>query len=116
MRNDGTSAHGGPNMNSADQLKSSVGVEPDQGVAVWYLNNRMTIKATGATTGGAFSLLEALLPPGTSPPLHIHRAEHEPMWVIAGALTFRVAEVRFGAVPDSFAFIPRAVAHTFLVD
>src|SRR5260370_13018179 len=102
--------------NSADQLTSSVGVAPDQGVAVWYLNNRMPIKAPGATTGGAFSLLEALLPPGTSPPLHIHRAEDEPMWVIAGALTFRVGEETFGAGPGSFAFMPRDVPHTFVVE
>jgi quercetin dioxygenase-like cupin family protein len=101
---------------SADQLKSSVGVAPDQGVAIWYLNNRMTIKATGATTGGAFSLLEALLPPGTSPPLHIHRAEDEPMWVVDGVLTFRVGEETFGAGPGSFAFLPRDVPHTFVVE
>src|SRR5258708_20818246 len=101
---------------SADQLKSSVGVAPDQGVAVWYLNNRMTIKATGATTGGAFSLLEALLPPGTSPPLHIHRAEDEPMWVVDGVLTFRVGDKTFGAGPGSFTFLPGAVPPTLLVE
>src|SRR5260370_7681953 len=101
--------------NSADQLTSSVGVAPDQGVAVWYLNNRMPIKAPGATTGGAFSLLEALLPPGTSPPLHIHRAEDEPMWVVDGVLTFRVGDETFGAGPGSFAFLPRHVPPTFVV-
>jgi quercetin dioxygenase-like cupin family protein len=101
---------------SPDQVKSSVRVAPDQGVAVWYLNNRMTIKATGATTGGAFSLLEALLPPGTSPPLHIHRAEDEPMWVVEGVLTFRVGDETFEAAPGSFVFMPRDVPHTFVVE
>src|SRR5258708_6909851 len=101
---------------SPDQLKSSVGIAPDQGVAVWYLNTRMTIKATGATTGGAFSLLEALLPPGTSPPLHIHRAEDEPMWVVDGVLTFRVGDDTFGAGPGSFAFLPPHGPHTSVLD
>jgi hypothetical protein len=34
------------------------------GAAYWFLGTLMTVKATGEDTGGAFTMLEQLAPPG----------------------------------------------------
>ena len=40
-------------------------LQANEGEAVWFLNSRLTLKATGKSTGGALSLIEALLAPGS---------------------------------------------------
>src|SRR5215471_11428574 len=65
-------------------------LRPDEGRAIWFLSNRMTIKATGASTGGAFGLVESLVAPGFSPPLHVHHREDESFWVVEGEVPARM--------------------------
>jgi hypothetical protein len=45
---------------------------PDDGPQLWFLDTRMNIKAGGAQTGGAFTLIEWSAPAGFGPPLHVH--------------------------------------------
>lgn len=94
----------------------AVALAASEGTAIWYLNNRMTVKATAASTGGSYSLVEALLPPATSPPLHIHHAEDEPLWVLEGELNVRCGDETFSCVAGSYAFLPKGVPHTFVVE
>jgi mannose-6-phosphate isomerase-like protein (cupin superfamily) len=89
---------------------------PGQGQAVWFLRNHMTIKATAATTGGAFGLVESLIAPGFSPPLHVHHREDESFWVLEGELSMRCGDRTFRASAGSFVFLPRDVPHTFVVE
>ena len=89
---------------------------PGEGDAIWFLRNRMTIKATADTTGGAFGLLESYIAPGFSPPLHVHHREDEAFWVLEGELTMRCGDRTFRAVAGSFIFLPRDVPHTFVVE
>lgn len=89
---------------------------PGEGQAVWFLNSRMTVKASAETTGGAFGLVESCIPPGFSPPLHIHHREDESFWVLEGELTMRCADKTFRARAGSFVFLPRGVPHTFVVE
>lgn len=88
---------------------------PGEGEAIWFADNHMTIKARAADTGGAYGLLESRIRAGSGPPMHVHHAEDEAFWVLAG--TLRVVcgdrEVRAGA--GSFVFLPRDVPHTFQV-
>lgn len=91
-------------------------VPASEGKAVWYTDNRMTIKATAQSTGGAFGLVEAVGPPGSSPPLHVHHGQDESFWVLEGTLTFRCGDRTFTAGPGSFTFLPRGVPHTFVVE
>ncbi len=37
---------------------------PGEGEAIWFLRNRMTVKATADHTGGAYGLVESLIAPG----------------------------------------------------
>ena len=87
-----------------------------EGEATWFLQNRMTLKATAETTGGAYGLIESVIPPGASPPLHIHRREDEAFYVIEGEITFRSGDRDAAAGPGTFIFLPRDVPHTFVVE
>jgi len=88
----------------------------DEGEAVWFLRNRMTIKATAGSTGGAYGLVESLIAPGFSPPLHVHHREDEAFYVLEGDVTMRCGDRTFRAGPGSFVFLPREVPHTFVVE
>jgi quercetin dioxygenase-like cupin family protein len=89
---------------------------PGEGEAIWFLRNRMTIKATADTTGGAFGLVESSIAPGFSPPLHVHRLEDESFYVLEGDLTMRCGERTFRATAGAFVFLPRNIPHTFVVE
>lgn len=90
--------------------------EAGEGERIWFTNNLMTLKATSETTGGAYSLMEAMAPAGSGPPLHVHRREDESFWVLEGTLTVRCGEDTFTAGPGSYVFLPRNVPHTFAIE
>ncbi len=94
----------------------AVVVPSDEGRAVWFTNNRITIKATAEDTGGAFGLWESFVPPGSSPALHVHHREEETFWVLEGRLTIRCGDETFSAGPGSMAVLPRDVPHTFVAE
>jgi len=89
---------------------------PGEGQAIWFLRNRMTVKATARSTGGAYGLLESEIAPGFSPPLHVHHREDEAFWILEGELSMRCGDRTFRAGPGSFVFLPRDVPHTFVVE
>ena len=43
-----------------------------EGLSIWVVGDRYTIKCSGNDTSGAYALLEAVVPPGAGPPPHIH--------------------------------------------
>jgi quercetin dioxygenase-like cupin family protein len=87
-----------------------------EGETTWFQPNRMTIKAPAAATGGAYGLVESWIRAGSSPPLHVHRAEDEAFFVIAGEVRFRCGKDDVLAGPGSYVFLPRGVPHTFVVE
>jgi quercetin dioxygenase-like cupin family protein len=90
--------------------------DPGDGETVWFLASRMTVKASAATTGGLYGLIEVELPPGFSPPTHIHHREDEAFYVLDGRLTFRCGDQSFAATAGSYVFLPRHVPHSFVVE
>jgi mannose-6-phosphate isomerase-like protein (cupin superfamily) len=86
------------------------------GEVVWFWNSRMTIKATASTSHGQFGLVEALMPAGNAPPLHIHHLEDEIFWILEGHLTFRCGDETFPAAPGAYVHLPRGVPHTYVVE
>jgi len=86
------------------------------GEAIWYVNNRATILATAAQTGGAFGLVHMEVAIGHGPPLHIHHAEDEAFWILEGQLTVRCGDEEFAAGPGAFVYTPRGVPHTFRLE
>jgi mannose-6-phosphate isomerase-like protein (cupin superfamily) len=70
-------------------------------------------KATSFDTGGRFDFFVALLSPMTGPPLHLHREQHDTLYVLEGVLTVQVGEETFDIGPGDFLAIPPEVPHTF---
>ena len=87
----------------------------EEGQSVWFLGTLVTVKASHAETGGAFGLIEQVLPPGFAPPRHVHHQEDEAFYVIDGEITFFCGDQTFAARAGTFVFLPKDIPHAFLV-
>ncbi len=73
---------------------------------------RARIHVTGDDTGGAFTLLTDVGPPGWSLPPHRHARESETIHVTAGALWMEVDGERRDLTPGETIHVPRGVLHS----
>src|ERR1700742_2293495 len=76
-----------------------------------FLGVPMTIVLSGAQTGGAFSLIEATMPPGGDGGLHMHTLEDEALYLLEGELHVTVGEDSFVLKVGESYFGPRNVPH-----
>jgi quercetin dioxygenase-like cupin family protein len=90
-----------------------VHVPPDGGATVFLVGDTYTTLLSGAQTGGSFTLLEAVVPPDTGPPPHIHHAEDETFVLLEGELTFRVGDQVHASTAGTTVFVPRGTPHSF---
>lgn len=72
-----------------------------------------TLLVTGEHTAGAFTLVDALVPPGGGPPPHTHSREDESFYIIEGTMTFTANGRTFTAGPGESVHIPRGIPHHF---
>lgn len=56
----------------------------------YFLGLPTRLRATGATTNGAFGLVENVMPPGFASPYHTHHLEDEAFYVLAATSGFHV--------------------------
>lgn len=75
--------------------------------------NTVTLKATGAETGGALTFTEIEAVPGGGPPLHVHAVEDEWFYVLEGTFDIVLGDEVVRAGPGDFAFVPRGTPHRF---
>ena len=90
-------------------------LRPGEGRAIDLGTFEMSLKAAGAQTGGAFSLLEATEPPGFGPPMHIHHDCAEGFYVLEGEYNIFIEEGEFACPAGSFIYIPAGLRHGFRV-
>jgi quercetin dioxygenase-like cupin family protein len=83
------------------------------GRTFWGPGDLYTFLVTGAESGGAYFAMEALVPTGGGPPLHIHTNENETFYVLAGQCTFHLGDDTMVAGPGDFVNIPRGAVHRF---
>jgi mannose-6-phosphate isomerase-like protein (cupin superfamily) len=88
----------------------------DEGPAYWFLNNLCTVKATTASTGGAFSLVHQIAPPGHGTPYHMHHHEDEAFYVLDGAYEFICDGKKTILGPGGYIFLPRMIPHGIRVE
>jgi mannose-6-phosphate isomerase-like protein (cupin superfamily) len=79
----------------------------------WGPGDQYTFFATGAQTGGAYFLFEALVPPDGGPPPHIHHREQESYYILEGTLDITLGETVLKVSPGDFVHIPRGTVHAF---
>ena len=90
-------------------------LSPGEGRSVDLGTFAMSVKATAAATGGAFSLLEATEPANFGPPMHIHHDAAEAFYVLAGEYVVFLGDQEERCPAGSFVFIPAGLRHGFRV-
>ena len=88
---------------------------PDEGQALWFNNDLLTFKATGAQTHGAYLLVEETAREGKVTPLHTHPAETETFYVLEGHAVFHLDGENRPLRVGGFASVPPGVPHAYLV-
>lgn len=88
----------------------------DEGEALWFLGNLVTLKAGAAQTRGRLTVAQFVNAPGFAPPLHRHLEEDEAFYILDGAAEFRCDGRAFTAGPGDFVLLPFGLPHTFLVE
>jgi quercetin dioxygenase-like cupin family protein len=88
-----------------------VSVSNEEGEAFWFLNNLDIIKATTASTGGSYSLVHQVAPPGAATPYHLHHIEDEAFYVLDGKATFICDGKKTVVGPGGYIFLPRGIPH-----
>jgi len=87
---------------------------PGEGKPLSFAGISTVIKATGADTRGAWSLIESTVLPhfdGFKP--HRHRKMTEAFYILDGILTMQLDDRRIRATPGSFVVIPPGMVHTY---
>jgi quercetin dioxygenase-like cupin family protein len=76
----------------------------EEGETLWFLGVPTRVIATAEQTGGAFGLIEHVIPAGGESPWHVHHAEDEAFYVVEGQMTFLCGEqkVRAREIPHGF--------------
>ena len=88
-------------------------LEPRAGERLWIAGDTISLKATAADTGGAFTLIEVLAAPEGGPPPHIHIGEDETFYVLDGVFEILIGDRLVHAECGTFAFVPRGTVHRF---
>jgi quercetin dioxygenase-like cupin family protein len=77
------------------------------------LGGDVTFLARGSQTDGAMSVFRVVVPAGSGPPLHVHDALDEAIYVLDGDVRWRLGEELLAAPAGSLVFVPRGLAHCF---
>ena len=75
------------------------------------VNGDSSVKASVASTGGQFTLIESDTDGGA--PMHIHSREDEYFYVVEGTITVTCGDQVFEVGPRGFAFLPRNIPHAW---
>jgi quercetin dioxygenase-like cupin family protein len=99
-----------PNQNQVTYMPAGTGP------LYWGPGDKVTFLVTGAQSGGACFIFEAMAPPGGGPPPHIHHFEEESFYLLQGTLTIQAAGRTYQASPGDFVHIPKGTVHSFRND
>ena len=80
-----------------------------------FLGEVVAVRVDGDDTGGAFAVLEHLLPGGLAPPLHVQAHEDETFYVLDGQLAVHLDGRESRAQTGDVIRLPRGVPHAFAV-
>ncbi len=91
--------------------RAATSLAPSEGERIWFLDNLLTVKASGMG-GSPFGLLENAMPAESHTPFHRHDAEDEAFYVLEGTLAIYLeAGRRIVVGPGSYVHLPRGTAH-----
>lgn len=97
-----------------ETILKNIAVPPGEGKALLVLpGETMTLKATSADTGGAYTLIEVTDEPQAGPPFHLHRREDESFYILEGTLAFRIGDRTLTATAGCFMTAPKGTPHSY---
>jgi mannose-6-phosphate isomerase-like protein (cupin superfamily)/catechol 2,3-dioxygenase-like lactoylglutathione lyase family enzyme len=88
--------------------------EPDTSRAWWFLGTLAVLRNPEGTPRVP-AVIELTVPPGGSPPRHVHEALDDAFLVMDGEVVVRCGEQTIVARPGTYVCVPAGVAHTFRV-
>jgi mannose-6-phosphate isomerase-like protein (cupin superfamily)/catechol 2,3-dioxygenase-like lactoylglutathione lyase family enzyme len=99
---------------SAPPAERHILSEPDTSRAWWFLGTLAVLRnPDGAPRTPA--VIELTVPPGGSPPRHVHESLDDAFLVLDGEVVVRCGEQTVVARPGSYVCVPAGVEHTFRV-
>jgi mannose-6-phosphate isomerase-like protein (cupin superfamily) len=87
----------------------------DGGEARWFLGVLAQIKIAGDQTSQAYEMQVHTMPPGFGPPPHVHAAQDEVFFVLAGTAMVMSDDQQWEIGPGAMALLPRGIRHGFTV-
>ncbi|HVU78316.1 MAG TPA: cupin domain-containing protein [Gaiellaceae bacterium] len=97
-------------------MSEAVVVREGEGHTVtWGPAGTIRILGGAESTGGAFSVVEAVEAPGSAAPLHVHRGEAEAFYVVEGAIELTCGGQTLTARAGDFVHTPAGVPHRYAV-
>ncbi|MFJ1808391.1 MULTISPECIES: cupin domain-containing protein [unclassified Streptomyces] len=103
----------GRHEHAQQPVRDIVHVRAGEGRSVWLSGDVYTVKLTHEESGGSLTFLEASVPPGGGPPLHIHADADEAFYLLSGELDITAGAHTYAVRPGDFVFIPKGTAHRF---
>ena len=97
------------------ETRAPIALDPNEGEALWFNNDLLTFKATGAQTAGAYLLLEELARRGKVTPLHTHPVEAETFYVLEGEVLMHLDGEERTVAAGGFVWVPPGLPHAYLV-
>ncbi len=95
-------------------MSTLVTTGPNEGQAVSVGGNTYRILIRGSQTGGTYTTIEMLVPPGGGPGPHTHPAWQESFFVMEGEVEFKSEEGTYIASEGSLVNIPKGgLVHCF---
>jgi mannose-6-phosphate isomerase-like protein (cupin superfamily) len=86
-------------------------LSPGEGKAYKLGRMTLTFKAGAADTAGAYTLCEAIEPPGSGAGLHRHASYHETHIICAGRYEFRLGDTMLALGPGDIVSVPNGTPH-----
>ena len=75
---------------------------------------QMAFRLHSRDVGGAFTIIEARVPPFIGPPLHFHKEREEIFEVLEGRFRFHCASEEFDVAPGTSVVVPRSAVHAWV--
>lgn len=98
----------------ASAAERALATEPGTGRAWWFLGTLAVLRnPSGAPRTPA--VIELTIPPGGSPPRHVHTTLDDSFFLLDGEVVGRCGDRQFVARPGSYVVMPAGIEHTFRV-
>jgi mannose-6-phosphate isomerase-like protein (cupin superfamily) len=81
--------------------------------AYWNVGGLFIVLADAKDTGGAYSMMEQIMPKGPQAVVHLHETQDEGFYILEGHAVYTIGDQKLAAGPGDFLSIPKNTWHSF---